>query len=139
WFYAARVLKPGGLVFIDDLDLMACFIAARYMHRDWNWELVHEEGNLAVFRKLADYTQPHDYWAAQPISQTKVEDVESFLAGFWPDAASRPAARPAGDDVLAPSIMRDDAPWNALELPYCDVPGMITDEEARYFLWVGRY
>jgi hypothetical protein len=41
--------------------------------------------------------------------------------------------------MLVPSIMRDDAPWNALELPYCDIPGMITEEEAQYFLWVGRY
>src|SRR5207248_3977216 len=55
WYYATRLLKPEGLVFVDDTDLMACFIVARYMHTDWHWELVREEGTLSVFRKLGEY------------------------------------------------------------------------------------
>ena len=42
WYYATRLLKQEGLVFIDDTHLMACFIVTRYMHTDWHWELVRE-------------------------------------------------------------------------------------------------
>jgi hypothetical protein len=41
-------------------------------------------------------------------------------------------------DRFAPSILADAPPWAAEELPPETVPGMITDEEKRYFRWIGR-
>jgi hypothetical protein len=41
-------------------------------------------------------------------------------------------------DRFARSILADAPPWAAEELPAETVPGMITDEEKRYFRWIGR-
>lgn len=36
-------------------------------------------------------------------------------------------------------IMDPAAPWNGLALPACDTPGMITEEEARFYTWIGQF
>lgn len=139
WFYANRLLAPGGLVFVDDTDLSPCFLLARYLTVDPHWELVREEPGLAVFRKLGDHDFPHDYWSAQPFARTRVTDLESFLRCVWPEQL--PALRAAGgrSPLLEPAILQESPPWGGVQLPYCDIPGMITEEERRYYHWIADY
>ena len=41
--------------------------------------------------------------------------------------------------MLEPAISLTKAPWSHLRLPDCAIPGMITEEEKRYYVWVGSY
>jgi hypothetical protein len=67
-------------------------------------------------------------------------DLRSFVDAAWHGrfwnwiARAEPASQ-----VVEPSILRDDAPWRSVDLPYLDVPGMIKGEEAQYYRWVGQY
>lgn len=53
-------------------------------------------------------------------------------ADFQRDAGGKPQLMPV-------SIMRRDAPWRAVPPPRHDVPGMITDEESQYYVWLGSH
>jgi predicted O-methyltransferase YrrM len=108
WFYVDRLLKINGLLFLDDTQLMGVFLLDRYLARDWHWEEVHREGNLAVYRKLGSYDYlPYDHFGAQPVSQEPVTDARSFLAGIWPEALDELA--PAAPFVPAPSTQAESA------------------------------
>ncbi len=45
----------------------------------------------------------------------------------------------AGSEIRERYIGAEWTPWSRVELPPCDIPGMITTEEKRYYVWVGRY
>lgn len=60
----------------------------------------------------------------------------------WLEGASKTAfQRNPGENAqtIPVSIMRRDAPWRALPPPRHEVPGMITDEESQYYVWLGSY
>lgn len=42
------------------------------------------------------------------------------------------------DQSLRTYLMEDDAPWKAHHLDAIDMPGMISDEEAQYYEWIGQ-
>jgi hypothetical protein len=110
WFYADRLLKVGGLLFVDDLQLMACFLLDRYLARDWTYEALHREGNLAVYRKVGFHDFPHDYWGAQAIGEAPVEDLDSFIAGIWPEAVgATPKGAPA-PPMPGAAVVKEPAP-----------------------------
>lgn len=60
----------------------------------------------------------------------------------WLEGAAKPEFQRTADGVtqaLPVSIMRTDAPWRAVPPPRHDVPGMITDEESQYYVWLGSH
>lgn len=64
-----------------------------------------------------------------------IDDRMRWLEG----AAKRDFPRGTGElrQTLPVSVMRHDAPWREVAPPRHDVPGMITDEESQYYVWLG--
>lgn len=56
------------------------------------------------------------------------------------DAAPLPEMRSHdGRERLRALVLRPDAPWRSVEAPRNGTPGMITDEERRYYAYLGRF
>lgn len=67
----------------------------------------------------------------------RVEDRIRSLGN--PAGAVEPYVGPPGGPHLERSIMHGDRPWRDVSFRRVDVPGMITDEEIRYYHWLARY
>jgi hypothetical protein len=69
FYYAARALKLGGTLIIDDLHIYTCRLAARFMRSDpgWNMDFINER--VAFGRKISDTI---DYeWTKQPFVERR--------------------------------------------------------------------
>jgi predicted O-methyltransferase YrrM len=94
WFYATRLLKRGGLVFVDDTHLLGPFIPARYMAFDLNWKAVLVEDTIAVYRKLRRFEQDAFTWKQEALDPAEIERLKTTIRDFWPErAGSRIRAR----------------------------------------------
>ncbi len=71
WFYCAELLKQGGLMFIDDTDIISCHILVKFMLNDPKWEKLETRENFAIFQKLGGHDLLGD-WVHQPFSSTKI-------------------------------------------------------------------
>lgn len=40
---------------------------------------------------------------------------------------------------FAPCVRQSTTPWSAMKLPECKTPGMLSEEESRYLLYVGQF
>lgn len=60
----------------------------------------------------------------------KLEAAEAALPIAWSFDRS---------EMLAPSILDEDPPWSKAPLYACDIPGMISDEERRYYTYIGQF
>ena len=45
----------------------------------------------------------------------------------------------AKGEKLVRSILESNAPWDEAEVPRCDIPGMLTDSEKKYYCYIGAY
>ena len=59
WHYASKVMKPGGFVVLDDIQIRNIGLLAEFLRSDTpRWQLVHEvPRRAAIFKKL-----PWDRW-----------------------------------------------------------------------------
>jgi hypothetical protein len=64
-YYAARLLKIGGCVMIDDLHIWTADLLARYLRSDPGWELARETWHSATFAKRTENALM-DEWTRQP-------------------------------------------------------------------------
>lgn len=81
WFYAARSLKIGGLVIVDDLQLWTGLTLRDFLRAEPGWELAHEwVGRTAAFRKTAEMDQTQG-WRQQPYvaSRSAVGGVQAYV------------------------------------------------------------
>lgn len=65
WYYAARHLRRGGLVVIDDLQLPAVQLLADYLHADPRWLRVGGTAKWAAYERQNEGTLGED-WYLQP-------------------------------------------------------------------------
>jgi hypothetical protein len=42
-------------------------------------------------------------------------------------------------DKLVRSILESNAPWDGIEVPRCDIPGMLTDSEKKYYCYITAF
>jgi hypothetical protein len=68
--YCRGLLQTGGLLAIDDIDIVSCNLLLNFLKGDPFWEQVEVRQNYAVFRKLGDETG-YD-WDGQPFSMKKI-------------------------------------------------------------------
>lgn len=71
WFFCAMRLREGGLMVIDDTDIISCHILMKFMLDDPHWEKVNVKENFALFKKLGGHDYPFD-WQGQPFSRDKI-------------------------------------------------------------------
>ena len=74
WYYTAERLRVGGLMAVDDTDILTGTFLADFMAADPKWEEVvrHKTGRFAVYRKIGQKIHD-DHWGFQP-----------FLADCYP-------------------------------------------------------
>jgi FkbM family methyltransferase len=110
------------------------------LDRDQSAEVVvlTEHGAGEELATVADalYTRVSRNGCFQHLPQ--IPTAETLLDLARADAPVATEAASPAPDVLAPSILCDTPPWAGEQLPAETVPGMITDEEKRYFRWIGR-
>jgi len=82
WFYGSRLIKDGGLVIVDDTDIVSCFILRKFLESDTYWEQVLNENTYAVFKKMGECNYPND-WVGQIFSRNKIETEKDFIKIFF--------------------------------------------------------
>lgn len=69
WHYVSRMLRPGGVLLLDDIPIPAVELVFRAMADDPAWELVElADHRAAAFRKLAAPPAGDD-WRSQPFNR----------------------------------------------------------------------
>src|SRR4051812_39972522 len=81
WYFAARRLRVGGTLVLDDVPIPAVLVLHRFMTSDPAWEVVEIADNRAVaYRKLNEEPAGDD-WRKQPFNRA------------WPDYRFLPVPR----------------------------------------------
>jgi hypothetical protein len=62
--YAAKALKPGGTLIVDDLHIFTCDLIASFMRSDPGWNVDLLTTRVAVASKIADTID--NEWTSQP-------------------------------------------------------------------------
>lgn len=65
WCYTAEPLRVGGLMVVDDLQLVTARILADFMRADERWDEVHRDQRFAVYRKRVHPLRDERDWLAQ--------------------------------------------------------------------------
>jgi Methyltransferase domain len=63
-YYAAKLLKVGGTLVIDDMHIFTCQLAARFLQSDPGWNVDLKTGRVAFATKTADTIDLE--WTSQP-------------------------------------------------------------------------
>jgi hypothetical protein len=67
--YVEQLLRPGGLLLLDDVPIPAVAVAFRFMRSSPDWDFVEFVDNrAAVFRKVGD-ADTEDNWRRQPFNR----------------------------------------------------------------------
>jgi hypothetical protein len=78
FYYATKLLKNGGTLILDDMELYTCHLAARFMRSDpgWNMELMNKR--IAIGTKISDTIDKE--WAEQPyVRQRSFGNIDTSL------------------------------------------------------------
>jgi predicted O-methyltransferase YrrM len=83
WYYTAGSLRVGGLMVVDDLQLVTARILADFMRADAHWDEVRRDQRFAVYRKRSQAALDERDWLAQPwvADSTPVAAVRVVRAG----------------------------------------------------------
>jgi predicted O-methyltransferase YrrM len=69
YHYVEQLLRPGGVLLLDDVPIPAVAVAFRYMRSSPDWAFVEiVDDRAAVFRKVAD-ADTEDNWRRQPFNR----------------------------------------------------------------------
>ena len=83
WCYTSEPLKIGGLMIVDDLQLVTPRILADFMRADQRWAEVQRDHRFAVYRKLVHPLRDERDWLAQEwiVRSNPVAAVRVIRAG----------------------------------------------------------
>jgi hypothetical protein len=68
WHYFSRVLRPEGLMLVDDIQIPSVGLLIEYLKQDADWRLEEVTGKTAWFRKLREEAPVND-WSGQSINR----------------------------------------------------------------------
>jgi hypothetical protein len=78
WFYLTRVLKTGGVMIIDDVQLWPCRIVADFLDGEDVWKRIVRTRRFAAYRlRVASPEALNRWWGAQPYV------VDKSRRTFW--------------------------------------------------------
>jgi predicted O-methyltransferase YrrM len=105
WCYTAGALKVGGLMVVDDLQLVTARILADFMRADQRWDEVRRDQRFAVYRKRVHPLTDERDWLAQawvadtsPVAAVRViragplRRLLGMIAQAWADPSQVPEA-----------------------------------------------
>ncbi len=109
WCYTSESLKIGGLMVVDDLQLVTPRILADFMRADQRWAEVRRDHRFAVYRKLVHPLRDERDWLAQAwvSGSNPVAAVRVIRAGPLRRVASlaaRACAEPGARDSRASPV-----------------------------------
>ena len=107
WCYTSESLKIGGLMIVDDLQLVTPRILADFMRADQRWAEVRRDHRFAVYRKLVHPLRDERDWLAQEwiVRSNPVAAVRSSVPGRFV-ACSRCAVRACAEPGLVLQALR---------------------------------
>jgi predicted O-methyltransferase YrrM len=108
WCYTAESLKIGGLMVVDDLQLVTARILADFMRADERWDEVRRDHRFAVYRKRVHPLRDERDWLAQAwvASSSPVAAVRVVRQGPLRRLASLVARACAEPSLVAPALRR---------------------------------
>jgi len=53
FFYINYMLKPGGVIMVDDLQIYSCHLLARFLELEWDFERVLDLGKARIYRRTS--------------------------------------------------------------------------------------
>ena len=94
WYYATRILKRGGIMVIDDIELWSGQIVADFLDQEEVWEKLERTERFAAYRMLEDAKVVLSrWWGQQPLMKRSYEEWcatqpssrrrFSFLTNIW--------------------------------------------------------
>ena len=81
WFHGAALLRRGGLLVVDDVDLPAVRVLVQFLDRDPRWVPVQRTAKWVAYRRDCEGALAED-WTAQPFHRTR-RDFASTQATRW--------------------------------------------------------
>lgn len=108
WHYTASALKVGGLMIVDDADIVTGAVLADFMRSDTGWEEVsrHESGRFAIARKLPPDPDAPRGWRRQ-----------RYLTEHYPTRAVRLLQRRTTPPGLVERALARTLPWRLVQQP----------------------
>ena len=120
WYYTAEALKAGGLVVVDDLQLVTARILADFLRADARWDEVYRDRRFAAYRKRVPSLRDDRDWLSQawvvrsnPVAAVRVVRAGPLrrLLGMAAQALGRPRRGRAGAaPEAAPGLTRSGLP-----------------------------
>lgn len=65
WFYGARLLRPGGILVLDDVQLPGVAALVRFLDRDDRWHRFPVQGSWVAYERLSEGSLLEN-WPDQP-------------------------------------------------------------------------
>lgn len=108
WCYTAEALKVGGVVVVDDLQLVTARILADFLRADERWDEVRRDHRFAVYRKRVHPIADERDWLGQAwvVASNPVAAVRVIRAGPVRRALSL-AVRACADPARAARLLRE--------------------------------
>jgi hypothetical protein len=82
WFYAASLLRAGGVLVLDDIALPAVRVVRRYLDQDPRWEAIGGSDKWRAWRRCSSGPLAED-WTAQPFYRTRRDRARQLRQGAW--------------------------------------------------------
>lgn len=103
WFYAGSLLREGGILVVDDVELPAVALLVRYLDADPRWDPVERTPKWIAWRRRTAGSLCEE-WVDQPFLTTPVDGRSTALRLLgrvrrrlrWGGRGSQSGARPGG-------------------------------------------
>jgi glucosyl-dolichyl phosphate glucuronosyltransferase len=96
WHFMTRILKRGGIVIVNDVEIWSRRVLADFLEEEEVWERLERTEQFAAFRMLVDAERVlARWWGEQPlvVRRSSKKPVRRSRLGLWADAIfTRPKA-----------------------------------------------
>jgi hypothetical protein len=103
WFYTTRLLKQGGIMIIDDIQLWSGKVLVDFLDAEEVWQQITRKDRFAIYRLLADSKAVVSrWWGEQPYvvrhSNHMSYAIRRWVRRNWPFAGRQNRLSQAGEE-----------------------------------------